>query len=189
MTFYLTAFPALAKFFTLVFGLFAIPRYKSYFKDPARELNGLAKRVLRMTVFMSGAIGTSWGSICLFQYLLPRTVLATQRWFWGGFLGGLWSFLERKNGRGQYLYSARMSIDSVWKVGVKRGWWREGKNGDVSVFVLSLMLLNVVYEMNPRAVDSGLVRKGLGMLRGEGWVDRVMDMKKVKSAERETGEN
>ena len=149
-----------------------------FLKDPSKELNGLARRILRMTVFMSGAIGTSWSSICLFQYLLPRTVLPTQRWFLGGFIGGLWSFLERKNGRGQYLYSVRMSIDSVWKVGVKKGWWREGKNGDVSVFVIGLMLLNVIYEINPSAVDSSIVRGGIAMLRGEGRIDTMQEIKK-----------
>ena len=71
------------------------------------------------------------------------------------------------------MYSTRASIDSLWKVGIKRGWWRSRRNGDVWVFVGSLMLLNTVYEINPGAVRSGLVRKVLGMLRGEGWVDRA----------------
>ena len=167
-----------AKFFATVFGLFSLPRYNLFLKDPVKEIDQLAKRVLRMTMFVSGAIGTSWGSICLFQYLLPRTFIPTKRWFWGGFLGGLWAFLERKHGRGQFMYSTRISIDSLWKVGVKRGWWRSGKNGDVWVFVASLMLLNAVYEVNPNAVSSGVVRKSLGMLRGEGWVDRAKLLKK-----------
>ena len=81
--------------------------------------------------------------------------------------------MERKKGRGQFLYSTRASIDSLWKVGVKRGLWKSGSNGDVLVFVASLMLLNAVYEVNPNAVTSGVVRKSLGMLRGEGWVDRA----------------
>ena len=94
----------------------------------------------------------------------------------------MWSFLERKSGRGLFLSTSRVSIDSLWKVGVKRGWWRAGKNGDVLVFVASLMVLNAVYEVNPSAVSSGVVRKSLGMLRGEGWVDRV------KAVQKETDE-
>ena len=76
-----------------------------------------------------------------------------------------------------------MSIDSLWKVGVKRGWWKSGKNGDVWVTVASLMLLNAVYEVNPNAVTSGVVRKSLGMLRGEGWVDRAKPVKNEEVAE------
>ena len=71
------------------------------------------------------------------------------------------------------MYLARSSIDSLWKVGVKKGWWKQSKNRDVLVFVSSLMLLNTVYELNPNAISSGVVRKSLGMLRGQGWVDRV----------------
>lgn len=72
------------------------------------------------------------------------------------------------------MYSARLSIDSFWKVGVKHGWWRGVKNGDVLLFALSLAAVNVVYELHPKSVNSGVVRKGLGVLRGEGWVDRAM---------------
>ena len=86
----------------------------------------------------------------------------------------MWAFLERKNGRGNFLYSARMSIDSLWKVGVKRGWWRGVKNGDVLLFVVSLATVNILYEVSPRSVSSGVARKGLGVMRGEGWVDRAV---------------
>ena len=177
ITFYLQAIPQFAKFFTLILSVLAIPRYKAFLKDPSHQLNALAKRILRTTIFVTGAIGTSWGSICLFQHLLPRNFMPTQRWFWGGFLAGSWGFLERRSGRPQFLYSARASIDSLWKVGVKRGWWRTGKNRDVWVFVASLMLLNAVYEVNPDAVTSSIVRRSLGMLRGEGWVDRAKNTK------------
>lgn len=127
-----------------------------------------------MSLFVTGAIGTSWGSICLFQNILPRRVLPTQRFFLGGALGGLWAFLERKGGRSNFLYSARLSIDSLWKVGVKHGWWRGVKNGDVLLFVASLAVIQGVYEVDPKAIDSGVIRKSLGMLRGDGWVDRAV---------------
>ena len=87
----------------------------------------------------------------------------------------MWAFLERASGRSNFLYSARLSIDSAWKVGVKRGWWRGINNGDVLVFVASLALVDAVYERNPGAVSGGVVRKSLGMLRGDGWVDRAAD--------------
>jgi len=69
---------------------------------------------------------------------------------------------------------ARMSLDSAWKVGVKHGWWKGVKNGDVLLFALSLAVINSVYEKDPKAVSGGVVRKGLGMLRGDGWVDRAL---------------
>lgn len=62
----------------------------------------------------------------------------------------------------------------MWKVGVKRGWWKGIKNGDVLLFVVSLATVNALYEISPRSVNSGVARKGLGVLRGEGWVDRAV---------------
>jgi len=162
----LTAFPALAKFFTAIYALFSIPKYRKFLENPSHELNTLAKKILKTTVFMTGAIGTSWSSVCFLQYLFPRTFLPSGRWFVGGFLGGLWAFVDRQGGRGQVLYSVRVSVDSMWKVGKKRGWWKGVQGGDVAVFVASLALINVVYETRKGAVDKG-IGKGVGWLRGE----------------------
>jgi len=164
----------IAKFFTLVFGAFSVLRYKDFINHPVPAFNKLAKAILRMSVFVTGAVGTSWGSICFFQNVLPRKFLPTQRWFLGGFAGGMWAFLERGTGRSNFLYTARLSMDSLWKVGVKRGWWKGVKNGDVLVFVASLALIQGIYEVNPKAISGGSIRKGLGILRGDGWVDRAV---------------
>ncbi|KAK3077002.1 hypothetical protein LTS18_011458, partial [Coniosporium uncinatum] len=168
LSYYLHAFPAVARFFTLVYSAFALLRWRSFLKTPITATNRLAQAVLRMSLFITGAIGTSWGSVCLFQHYLPKTFLPTQRFFFAGALGGLWAFLERKSGRSNFLYSARMSADSLWKVGVKRGWWKGLRNGDVLLFVVSLAVVNGIYETTPRAVNGGVVRKSLGMVRGEG---------------------
>lgn len=155
----------MAKFFAVIYGLFALPKYKRFLADPTSELNSLARKILRTTTFLTGAIGTSWASICLFQSIFPRTFLPTQRWFLGGFLGGLWAFVDR-GGKPQVLYSVRMSIDSLFKVGKKRGWWRGVRGGDVAVFVAGLALTNVVFEMRREALDKSF-GMGVGWLRGE----------------------
>ncbi|KAK5128442.1 hypothetical protein LTR85_003110 [Meristemomyces frigidus] len=173
LKYWIAAFPSVAKFFTLIYGAFALLAYKKLLKDPMPFVNKLSKRILRMALFITGAIGTSWGSICLFSNYLPRSTLPTQRWFLGGFIGGLWAFVARHGERSNFLYSSRVSIDSLYKVGKKRGWWCGVKDGDVLVFVASLALLNVVYEARAGAVKGPVVRKGVSMLRGEGWVDKV----------------
>jgi hypothetical protein len=184
VTYFIQAFPPVARFFTIIFTAMSLLRYKSFLDAPATSLNRLAKSILRMSVFITGAIGTSWGSICFFQTWFPRNFLPTQRWFLGGFLGGMWAFLERKGGRGNFMYSARLSIDSFWKVGVKHGWWKGIKNGDVLLVVTSLALINAIYEVDPKAVSGGILRKSLGMLRGDGWVDRAVAGRRL--SERET---
>jgi hypothetical protein len=177
LKYFLRSFPSVARFFTLIYGAFAMLAYKSLLKSPMPFLNRLAARILRMSLFITGAIGTSWGSICLFNNYMPRAMLSTQRWFLGGFLGGLWAYVARNGERGNFLYSLRLSIDSLWKVGRKRGWWKGVKNGDVLVFVASLALLNAVYEARPAAIKGPALRKGMGVMRGEGWVDKAEEKK------------
>ena len=181
LKYWLKAFPSIARFFAMIYGAFALLAYKNLLKSPVPFVNRLSERILRMSLFITGSIGTSWGAICLFNNYLPRGTLPTQRWFLGGFLGGLWAFVARRHERSNFLYSARLSIDSFYKVGRKRGWWRGVKNGDVMVFVASMALLNIVYEARAGAVKGSMIRKAVSTVRGEGWVDKVT----VKSKEAE----
>lgn len=101
-------------------------------------------------------------------------------------LGGLWGFVVRRDARGEFLYSARASLDSLWKVGRKRGWWRGVRGGDVGLFVASLMVINVVYERDARALRSGPVRRGVSYIRGEGLRDWVAEEdKRITEEEKE----
>lgn len=89
------------------------------------------------------------------------------RWFLGGALGGCWAFLMRREGRAQFMYSVRLSLDSAWKVGVKRGLWKGVRGGEVGLFVLGLAAVGAVYEVDREAVRGSMVRRGVGWLRGE----------------------
>ncbi|OWP02918.1 hypothetical protein B2J93_3498 [Marssonina coronariae] len=173
----LLTIPPLAKFFTLIFSLLSVPSYAKFYASPLTTLNKLAARILRYTFFVSGSIGTSWAAICLFQSWFPAKFLPTQRFFLGGVLGGLWGYIVRREARGEFLYALRASLDSLWKVGRKRGWWNGAKGGDVWLFVASLVACNVVFERDAKSVSSGVVRRGVGFLRGEGLVDRVKEEK------------
>lgn len=92
--------------------------------------------------------------------------------------GGCGAGLLGGDARGEFLYSARTSLDSLWKVGRKRGWWRGIRGGDVGLFVLSLMVVNVVYERDARSLRSGVVRRGISSLRGEGLRDFAAEQDK-----------
>ena len=180
LEYYLKSIPALARFFTIVFSLFALPRYKKYLANPSKEFNRLAKFILAATASISASIGTSWGMICLFQSILPRNVLPTQRWFWGGFTSGFWAFLLKEQGRSQFLYSFRMSAESMWKLGVKKGYWRPGRTGDVWLGVAGLVLLNAVYDHNPDAFTSTIFRRGLKMMRGDIEIPQETEKEKTR---------
>ncbi|KAI1155624.1 hypothetical protein F4825DRAFT_468434 [Nemania diffusa] len=171
VTFWVRSFPQLGRFFLLFYSMLMLPRYKLLYNAPLHLLNRLLSRALRLTTFATGAISTAWASICFFQTWLPRTFLPTQRFFLGGFLAGLWAFVGRREGRSVFLYTARTSVDSLWKVGVKRRWWRAMRGGDVWLFALALAITGAVYERDARAIRETNVRKGISWLRGTGFRD------------------
>ncbi|KAH8899802.1 hypothetical protein GQ53DRAFT_675918 [Thozetella sp. PMI_491] len=181
LTFWLSSFPPLTRLFLLIGSAMLIPGYKSLYNFPVATIQKLLTGALRMSTFVTGSVGTAWASICFFQKWFPRSFLPTQRFFLGGFLAGLWAFVERKGGRDNFLYSARLSVDSLWKVGVKRRWWRAMKGGDVWVFVLALMVSGVVYERDARAIREAPWRKGISWVRGEGFKDWAIEEEEVEA--------
>ncbi|KAK4643201.1 hypothetical protein QC761_403690 [Podospora bellae-mahoneyi] len=173
LTFWLRSFPPLTRILLLVYSVLMVPKMKSFYHFPVSTIQTLVSNALRMSTFLTGAVATAWSSICFFQSWFPRTFLPTQRMFLGGFLAGLWAIIEqgRQGSRQIFLYSAKASVESFWKVGVKRRWWRAMKGGDVWVFVAALMLTGVVYERDARAIKEGSWRKGISWVRGEGLRD------------------
>jgi hypothetical protein len=165
----LLSFPQIAKLFTKYYGALALLRFKKILEAPVASLNRFSESVLRSTVAVAGSIGASWGTICLFQIILPRAFLPKFRFFLGGLLGGAFQLFDRTAaGHANSLYAARMSVDSLWKVGVKHRWWKGIKGGDVWVFVASLALVNVVYDLGkdtPAGQDRALAL--IKVLRGE----------------------
>ncbi|KAI1097386.1 hypothetical protein F4804DRAFT_327757 [Jackrogersella minutella] len=175
LTFWVRSFPRMGRFFLLFYSVLMLPQYKLLYNSPMHLLNRLLSKVIRISTFTTGAISTAWASVCFFQTWLPRTFLPTQRFFLGGFLAGMWAWLERKEGRGVFLYSARASVDSLWKVGTKRRWWRAMKGGDVWLFVLALAITGAVYERDAKGIRESNVRKGVSWARGAGFKDWGME--------------
>jgi hypothetical protein len=165
----LLAFSMIAKFFTKYYGAFAMLRIRSIIKSPLQGMNKLSETIIRTSLAITGAISTSWGMICLFQAILPRTLFPKFRFFLGGFLGGMSAIVDQtSSGHANALYAARTSVDSFWKVGVKRRWWKGIKNGDVWLFVASLALVNVVYDLGRNTAAGGdRVMSLIRVLRGD----------------------
>lgn len=96
----------------------------------------------------------------------------------------MWGFVDRRGGHGHFLYSIRLSIDSVWKVGKKRGWWKGVRGGDVMVIVAGLAVMNVVFENHKEGM--GGAGKGIGWLRGEELFSKVEKVdEQVKEGKRD----
>ncbi|KAJ4150567.1 hypothetical protein LMH87_011312 [Akanthomyces muscarius] len=186
LTFWLKSFPPMARFFVLFYSAMTIiPGFRRFYHSPITGLQHILSRSTRMTAFATGSLSTAWASICFFQTYLPRHLLATQRFFLGGFFAGLWAWIERKHGRMAFLYSARASVNSLWKVGVKRRWWRAMKGGDLWVFVLALMITGVVYERDAKAIQQNSFRKGVSWVRGEGWRDWAIEEDEEETKEKD----
>ncbi|KIX02410.1 uncharacterized protein Z518_08351 [Rhinocladiella mackenziei CBS 650.93] len=177
----LISFPQLAKFYTMYYGAFSLLRMKKWVDSPLASLNRLSESILRSTMAISGSIGAAWGSICFFQAIFPRYFLPKFRFVLGGLLGGLFQLFDRTPaGHMNSLYAARTSVDSLWKVGVKHGWWRPIRGGDVWLFVAGLALVNVVYDLGKgTAAGQDRAMSLIKMLRGE--VELGLQKKKEKA--------
>lgn len=176
VTFWLDTFPPMTRLILIFCSVLALlPRPSSLYHRPIATVRRIVMRSLRTASFLTGALSTAWASICLFQNWLPPRLLSTQRFFLGGFLAGLWAWVERRHGRPLFLHIARISVNSLWKVGVKRRWWKTVRGGDVCVFVLALLVTGVAYERDARAVRETHWRKGISWVRGQGWRDWAMD--------------
>ncbi|KAF2225501.1 hypothetical protein BDZ85DRAFT_231329 [Elsinoe ampelina] len=180
LKFWLQSFPQTLKLMTMIYSAFALLSFRRALASPAKFSATLAERILRLSIFITGAIGSAWGSICLFNALLPKSFLPTQRFFLSGMVGGSWAYVARRGERGNFLYCLRLSLDSAWKVGKRRGWWRGVRGGDVLLFTAALALTGVVYEKRRMAVRGGVIRKGVGWARGESWGEGEVEGKGEK---------
>ncbi|KAK5056236.1 hypothetical protein LTR84_012789 [Exophiala bonariae] len=165
----LISFPQIARFYALYYGAFSLMKLKKIMKAPLAALNRLSESVLRSSFAITGSIGMAWASICLFQIILPRAFIPQFRFFFGGLLGGLFQLADRTaSGHMTSLYTARTSVDSLWKVGVKHRWWKGIKAGDAWLFVAALALENLVYDFGKNtSASQDQAMTMIKVLRGE----------------------
>lgn len=176
--------PLLARFLTTITLALSIPKFKSILAQPITSINAISKKIIMLTVVLSAAIGSAWGSVCLFNNTLPRSTLPTKRFFLSGALGGL-PFLLMGNSRSLFTYFFRAALDSAWKTGIKRRLWKGGRSGELALFVMSWALMGSILEANPDAVQGSGLRKGLTWLRGDGFVDPIeMEKRKARRAKK-----
>ncbi|KAB8233338.1 hypothetical protein BDV23DRAFT_154351 [Aspergillus alliaceus] len=185
----LLSVPRLARFLTTVTLALSVLKFKKLMANPITSANALSKKIITLTAVLSASVGSAWGSICLWNSLLPRSVLPTKRFFLSGALAGM-PFAFLANSRSIFLYFFRAAVDSAWKTGVKRGLWKGWKGGDLFLVVLSWALLGSILESRPNAVQGPRIRKALAWMKGDGYVDPVdvaakRKLKKAKKAEAE----
>lgn len=70
----LLSVPPLARFLTAVSLALTIPKLKSVLAQPITSINSLSKRIIAMTAVLSAAVGSAWGSVCLLNNTLPRSI-------------------------------------------------------------------------------------------------------------------
>ncbi|KAK2737356.1 hypothetical protein FQN57_007534 [Myotisia sp. PD_48] len=181
----LLSLPPLTRTLTKVFLALSLFNVKSLIFRPITFTNVLCRKILAATAVFCSSIGAAWGSVCLFNTALPRSLLATKRFYLSGALAGLpFALLNGASHRSHFLYIFRQAVESGWKVGVKRGFWRGYRGGDLCVLVASWALMGVLLERRPAAVGDATLRKGLGWMKGDGYADpvEVRTKKKGKKA-------
>lgn len=164
----LLSFKSIAKFFTLYYGAFSILRIRAALKQPIAFIARLMQTILKVTTVLVGSFAGAWGSICFFNNFLPKSVIPQSRFFLGGAIGGCMAIIDRSpTAHENAMYATRLSIDSLWKVGVKHRWWKEVKGGDVYIFVTALAALNMLYDAQRATMGPERTMMAVRLLRGD----------------------
>ena len=164
----LLSFRSIGKVMAMYYGAFSILRIRKAFKQPIDFIAQLVQQVLKVTVVVVGSIAGAWGSICFFNNFLPKSFLPKFRFFLGGAISGCLAIIDQSpTGHENAMYVTRMSIDSLWKVGVKHRWWRGVKGGDVYIFVVALAALNMLYDGQRPVFAQERTMSVIKLLRGD----------------------
>ncbi|CAG8453368.1 778_t:CDS:2 [Ambispora leptoticha] len=113
------------KFMAIINGIGIILRWKQIRERPYESvmhwLNHSVPLSFKGATFITMAIATSWGLICGLQNIFPAKFMPVSRIYLNGFIGGLWIFAEDSNRRLDIgMYSLRLSLESIWKLLVKK---------------------------------------------------------------------
>lgn len=168
----LLSIPRLARSLTTITLALSVLKIKTMMAHPISSVSALSQRIIKLTAILSTAVGSAWGSVCLWNSVLPRSTLPTKRFFLSGALAGV-PFAFLGNSRNVFMYFLRAAVDSAYKTGVKRGVWKSGKGGDLCVVVLAWAVMGVILEARPSAVQGGGIRKVLAWMKGDGFVDPI----------------
>ncbi|WEW59077.1 hypothetical protein PRK78_004546 [Emydomyces testavorans] len=184
----LLSIPPLARTVSKVMLALSLLRFKSLLVHPINTTNILCRKILSITAVLSAAIGSAWGSICLFNSILPGSLLRTQRFYLSGALAGApFMFFGAAGYRSHFIYFFRLALHSAWKVGVKRGLWRGWKGGELWLLAVSWAVTGAVLESRPSAVTGPGMRKMLAWVRGDGYVDQA-ELRAKKKGKRAVAE-
>lgn len=159
---------SIGRFMALYYGAFSLIRVRYLIKDPLSFMGHLARQIARVTAVVSMSVAGTWGSICFFNNCLPKSFMPQFRFFIGGAISSSIAIIDQSaTGHENAMYTTRLSLDSLWKVGRKRGWWRGIKGGDVGLFVLALATFSVLFDSQRQvfAKDRSMVLTRL--LRGD----------------------
>ncbi|CAJ0905797.1 16369_t:CDS:2 [Entrophospora sp. SA101] len=147
------------KFMGVMHAVGLLFKSKSFLKRP----NDIIKHILNSTIpatfkgatFITMAISTAWALICGFQQVLPNKFMPISRIFINGFIGGLWILVESPNRRLDIgMYSLRLSIESTWKLLLKKGKVRNIRNGEAIYFSLAMGCIMAIYKTQPKSISS-----------------------------------
>ncbi|KAK5070010.1 hypothetical protein LTS08_001296 [Lithohypha guttulata] len=153
---------------TLYYSALSLSRISSLVKQPSAFTTALVTQILRSTASIVATIAGIWGSICFGNNYLPRSFMSTFRFLVAGSIAGSAAAIDwSPTGHANNMYVLRNSLDSLWKVGVKRRWWRDVKGGDVYLVVLSLAVMNILYDSQKQTFDHDGSMRAIKVLRGE----------------------
>ena len=137
--------------------------------SPSTQIFNVSNRsFLVYPFFLSAVVPLPETPLWLIVNSLPKNFIPEFRFFLGAAVSSGIAIVDRSaTGHENAMYTTRLSLDSLWKVGRKRGWWKGVRGGDVGMFVVALAVFSILFDAQRSlfAKDSSMLL--IRLLRGD----------------------
>ncbi|KAJ3226434.1 hypothetical protein HK099_004887 [Clydaea vesicula] len=145
---------AVALYAPLNFFMTVVFKIDKFVKDPKNTLLIVTKSILRSTLFLASYVTVAFSSVCYFRRIFGGDKI--WMYYVNGFLAGSTVLLEAPGRRLELaLYCFPRALESFFNCGVKKGWFRNIKNGELIYFGLSMATMMTLYQHDPESIHDG----------------------------------
>ncbi|KAI8873186.1 hypothetical protein GQ42DRAFT_118297 [Ramicandelaber brevisporus] len=146
--------PGIFKLYGALNVLMMLFNLKRAARDPAGTALHLLKATSRSTLFFSLVVCACFNVLCASRRTIGYD--AFPAFLLNGLIAGSYIFIEPSSRRTELgMYMLLRAIESQWDLGIKKGWWRAVKGGQLVYSALSVGVLMSLYQHDPSSIRSG----------------------------------
>ncbi|KAI8873629.1 hypothetical protein GQ42DRAFT_160425 [Ramicandelaber brevisporus] len=151
---WLSTLPGIFKLYGTINLIILLVGYKRAMKNPLQSAGKWFVSSARSTTLLASIATGCFAVLCASRRTIGYD--AFPAYLLNGFVGGLFIFVEAPSRRTELgMYMLLRAIESQWDLGIKKGWWRAVKGGQLVYSALSVGVLMSLYQHDPSSIRSG----------------------------------